>query len=194
MEYAWRIRRYIARMPESGYPTFRTMFESELAETLLKWPEGTERVIIVDGAKSLRQYLAIFWKYLIFITSVNIYPFWARRYLASMLTKPSSSIRNTESNCWRVKQEFAIYWHPYRITSEKTIKSRNQKKTASRSGADFLWIIVGVCDIRNIVAEDYRSEAVRLKRRVKTWWRYVWVAAVYTGHVHEAKIYTISGR
>lgn len=62
-------------MPESGYPTFRTMFESELAETLLKWPEGTERVIIVDGAKSLRQYLAIFWKYLIFITSVNIYPF-----------------------------------------------------------------------------------------------------------------------
>jgi hypothetical protein len=50
--------RYVARMPETGSPTFRRQFEAEGATTLSRCPAAATRVVLIDGAKALWDYVA----------------------------------------------------------------------------------------------------------------------------------------
>lgn len=49
--------RYVSRMPEPKYPTFKHFFEKEVNWTRENSPPDAHRIIIVDGHKSIRGYL-----------------------------------------------------------------------------------------------------------------------------------------
>lgn len=47
---------YLARMPEERFPAIRQELEKELESVLPRLPEGTRKVIVIDGAKGLSGY------------------------------------------------------------------------------------------------------------------------------------------
>jgi hypothetical protein len=49
--------RCVARMPEESSPTFRQQFEAEVADTLRRCAPNVQRIVVIDGAKSLWNYV-----------------------------------------------------------------------------------------------------------------------------------------
>lgn len=49
--------KYVAHMPEKGCPTFKGRFEAELDDAEAKLPPGTPRILLLDGARELWNYL-----------------------------------------------------------------------------------------------------------------------------------------
>ena len=72
--------RYVAQMPEEGFPTFRKALEAEVSATGAKLPSGCHKVLLLDGGRGLWSYVQSSPVYRGFLTLVDFYH--ATEYLA----------------------------------------------------------------------------------------------------------------
>lgn len=72
--------RYVAQMPEEGFPTFRKALEAEVSATGEKLPAGCHKVLLLDGGRGLWSYVQASSVYRGFLTLVDFYH--ATEYLA----------------------------------------------------------------------------------------------------------------
>ena len=105
---------YIGRMPEERFPTFKKEFKSLVVDAEDQLPEGTEKILLMDGARGL-------WSYVdgnpIFDDYIKVVDFFHAAEHLSLLAQALFGANSTEAEKWYERWASKIKHEPEAVSA-----------------------------------------------------------------------------